>query len=131
MAKSYTGMNKSLSISNQIYIPLIASMLFGFIVVIVMSYLGIDEIKNNVYTSTAEPMRVYVDKSNKAKKSITMVGAILIAKNPKIIEALESDDKAQALSAIKETTDYFKNHTKFKNVKVHIRTKDVKSFLRS
>jgi len=65
-----------------------------------------------------------------AKGKISMVGAIALSENPAVKKALLTNDRALVIKTLGMLDDRYKDGTPFKNVKVHIHTKDVKSFLR-
>lgn len=119
------------SISTKVHIPLIASLLFGLAIVVLVSFLGIQNIKEDVYNSQLIPLQNYIDKSIAAKRSIGLTNAINISENGTIKDALLVDDTQLALQTIKTIEKMFKSSTNFDSFDVHIHTSDVKSFLRS
>jgi methyl-accepting chemotaxis protein len=122
---------KTRSISTKVHIPLIFSLLVGLLIVIVVSYFGIQSIKKDIYEAQLVPINTYIDKGMNAKRVISVTNAINISENDGIKEALKNDDKQKALQIINGIGEKFAQGTKFKKISVHIHTADVKSFLRS
>jgi methyl-accepting chemotaxis protein len=65
-----------------------------------------------------------------SKKDIGLSNAISIANNKNIPIALENNDRNTAIDVLQEVGKNFKDNTKYQNIKVHIHTKDTKSFVR-
>ena len=66
-----------------------------------------------------------------AKKNVALGIAVTVSANQDIAKALETNDRELAIKALKNLHDKFANGTPYKNVKVHVHTKDVKSFVRA
>ncbi|MCB9481775.1 MAG: hypothetical protein H6680_08180 [Desulfobacteraceae bacterium] len=66
-----------------------------------------------------------------AKKDVWLTNALQIAQNFEIRQALKAGDREKAYRVISSLGNVFKENTNFKNVAVHIITKDKKSFLKS
>ncbi len=121
---------KELSIAGKINIPIIISTIFGIIVVLGSSYLSIQTIERDVYEDQKKSLSVYVRNQLDAKYDIAITNAITVASNYYVINALAGNDRDIAIKGLKEITKTFKEKTDFKNVQIHIHTKDIKSFLR-
>ena len=84
--------------------------------------------------------KIYVDVTNQlqnftqyeldAKYWIGRTNAITLAKNRLIQKALKEKDRELAYKVLKDYVADLKNNSKFKNIKIHIHTKDNHSFLR-
>ena len=91
----------------------------------------ITSLKENVYSQEEHKLQAtLVDKIN-AKKSVGLTNVISIANNVKLVEALVENDRAKAISVLAEIGKTFKEHTNYKNIKLHLHTKDTKSFVRA
>jgi methyl-accepting chemotaxis protein len=66
-----------------------------------------------------------------AKKDVWLTNSLQIAQNSEVKQALKANDREKAFEVISNLGKIFKNNTNFKNVAVHIITKDKKSFLKS
>jgi methyl-accepting chemotaxis protein len=123
-------MFKNLSISKKIYYPLIGGILTGILIMTLISYYSIRQIKKEVYTSTANQLKKIFSLKMDAKKDVAITNAISIAQNKAVIESLVKNDRSIVLKTLKKLVSEYKKYTKFKNIKIHIHTADVHSFLR-
>jgi methyl-accepting chemotaxis protein len=121
---------KDLSISNKIHIPLIASIVIGMVLVLFSSFNSIKEIEKDVYKSESTSLQVYLKNQLAAKYDVGLTNAINISSNFDVIEALEYDNIEFAIEGLNKLIKTYKENTPYKNVKIHIHTKDIKSFLR-
>ncbi|MBP9492184.1 MAG: methyl-accepting chemotaxis protein [Sulfurospirillum sp.] len=121
---------RNTSLSKKIYLPLIFLAVIGLISVLLTTYFSIQKVEKDVYTNEKESLRVYVQNQLEAKYDVAITNAITIASNYYVIESLLKEDRAIAAKGLKEITKTFKEQTDFKNVQIHIHTKDIKSFLR-
>ncbi len=123
-------MFKNLSISNKIHIPLISAILIGMILILISAFTSIKEIKQDVYQKEQESLFIYIKNQFISKLDVGLTNAINIASNFDVIEALSHDNRAFAVDGLKKLADIYKESTDYKNIKIHIHTKDVKSYLR-
>ena len=121
----------NLTISQKIHIPLILSILIGFIIVMVNYYYSVDEMKNETYTTQESSLRTVYKEAIDGKYSIGITNAINISKNYDVVRALKENDRDIAISGLNTISKEFKNSTNYKNIKIHIHDADVKSFLRA
>ncbi|WP_060825374.1 methyl-accepting chemotaxis protein [Sulfurospirillum cavolei] len=124
-------MYSALSISNKIHLPLISSIIVGMVIILASTYLSVRTIEKDVYTKEQSTLRVYVENQLDAKYDVALTNAITVASNYYVIEALLRNDRALALEGLKTLSQTYKEFTDFKNVQIHIHTKDIKSFLRA
>ena len=121
----------NLSISNKIHIPLIASILIGFVVIMLNYFFSIKEMKEGVYSSESQTLRsVYTDLF-KAKEDVGLTNAIGIAENYYVLRALRENNRELAIDGLSSLSKKFKDNTEFNNIKVHIHDAEVHSFLRA
>jgi len=83
-----------------------------------------------VYESEAKALTAFTEKSLLVKKTISMTNVLSIAQNKDFVRALKTGDKALALKAGENLLNSYKQSTGFQNIKIHLHTPDVKSFLR-
>lgn len=121
---------KEFTIAGKINIPIVISTIIGIIIVLGSSYMSIKRIEREVYDDQKKTLSVYVRNQLDAKYDVAITNAITIASNYYVINALVNNDRDLAIKGLKEITQTFKEKTDFKNVQIHIHTKDVKSFLR-
>jgi methyl-accepting chemotaxis protein len=124
-------MNKSnMSIAQKVHIPLIASIVIGFIVVMVNYFLSVKEIRENIFKTQSAEMTTVFEEAIESKKSVGLTNAISISKNATVINGLASGDREQTLNSLKSLSKEFKENTKFGNVKIHVHDRNVHSFIR-
>jgi len=123
-------MFKNLSISRKIHLPLIFSILIGLIIVSIVSYFSIQNISKDVYSKTTSQLSNIFSMKMQAKKDVGISNAISIANNFYVIEGLKTGDKELSLRGLQHLGKEYRDNTKFKNIKIHIHTADVHSFLR-
>ncbi|MEN8303258.1 MAG: methyl-accepting chemotaxis protein [Campylobacterota bacterium] len=121
----------NLTISQKIHIPLILSILIGFIIIMLNYYYSVDEMKNETYTTQENSLRTVYKEAINGKYSIGITNAINISKNYDVVRALKENDREIAISGLNAISKEFKESTNYKNIKVHIHDADVKSFLRA
>ncbi len=124
-------MFKNLKISQKIHLPLVLSIVVGLLIVILTSISSLKQISKDVYaTEKVNLLNIFQNKLIE-KDRVGITNAINLANNGYIIEALQNNDRELAIKGLKSISDDFKANTPFKNIKVHIHTKDVHSFLRN
>jgi len=124
-------MFNNLSISRKIHIPLIASIVLGFIIIIMNYFYSINEMKENVHKTQEKSLRSLYQESIGAKENIGLTNAINIAKNYDVIRALKENDRSIAVEGLGLISKEFKSFTNYKNIKIHIHDANVHSFLRA
>ena len=90
-----------------------------------------NDLKYQVYNDLNTELNYLASQKIKSKLDVGISNAISISNDGMIKSALNSNDRAVAIKALKSLSDNMKTHTPFKNIKVHIHTKENKSFLRS
>jgi len=88
------------------------------------------EIEKEVLANKKIELLKLLNSKIQAKKDIGLSNAISIANNNNIPTALKNDDRESVIDILSEVSKKFKDDTKYKNIKVHIHTKDTKSFVR-
>jgi methyl-accepting chemotaxis protein len=119
-----------LSISQKIHIPLISAILIGMILIFISAVKSLNEIESNVYNKETKSLSVYLKNQVEAKYDIGLTNAINIASNYDVIEALRTNNKTLAIKGLNKLAQTYKQNTPYKNIKIHIHTADLKSFLR-
>ncbi|WOE70736.1 cache domain-containing protein [Hydrogenimonas thermophila] len=120
-----------MSISKRILIQLVFLITISFIVVLISLFSSIENIENQLYNQVSNDLiNIFKQKINEEKK-IAITNAITLSENSKIINALKNNNKVEAYKTLKSLINRYKKSTKYKNVKIHIHTKDIHSFLRS
>lgn len=123
-------MMKDLSISNKIHLPLISAIVIGMILILYSSFNSLNEVEKDVYSAEENSLHIYIKNQLKAKYDVSLTNAINISANYDVIEALEYDNKEFAVEGLGKLLKIYKENTPYKNVKIHIHTADIKSYLR-
>ena len=123
-------MFSNLSISKKIHMPLIASIVLGLIIVSIVSYFSVQNIKEEVYQKTNKELQNLFLLKMDAKDDVAITNAITIANNYYVIKALQTNNRMLALKPLQKMLAEYKTDTKFHNIKIHIHTADLHSFLR-
>jgi len=88
-------------------------------------------IVQNVYSDMKSTLSAKIEDRMDAKFDIGITNAVAMANNSDIIYSLKNNDRALAIKTLEAIGDTYKEQTNFKNIKIHIHDKDVKSFLRN
>ena len=119
-----------LKIGQKIHIPLIVSILVATIIVVINSYRSIQNIEEDVFAKEKQTLSTYFLQKYEAKEQVGLTNAINIANNLYIIEALRDANRSLAIRGLSRIDDEFKKYTDFKNIKIHVHTADLHSFVR-
>jgi methyl-accepting chemotaxis protein len=123
-------MKKSSILSKFTFIAVVVS-----VVTIILSYIGLSMYKStitdSVYESTKNDLLSALHNSFVAKKDVGITNAYSIANDGMIKSALGENKRELAITSLKNISTTFKENTAFQNIKVHIHTKENKSFLRN
>lgn len=120
----------NLSIAQKVHIPLVASIVIGFVVVLINYWLSVDQIREESYTTQSKEMKTVFAEALDSKNSVGITNAINIAKNSTVINGLSNGDREGTLKSLKSLSKEYKEHTKFGNIKIHVHDRDVRSFIR-
>lgn len=85
----------------------------------------------DVYANIKSNLQELADDRIEVKFDVGVSNAISIANDHYIKQALKENNRELAIKALSNLSANMKENTPFKNIKVHIHTKDNKSFLRS
>ena len=121
----------SLSISKKIHIPLVVSIVLGIVVVMINYFCSTSDLRDNVYKTQANSLRLVFEEGLKSKENIGLTNAINIAKNYYVIRALKENNREIAIKGLSEISKIFKDNTNYKNIKIHIHDANIHSFLRA
>jgi len=112
--------------------------LVTIIVTVVMLIIGYfilnkykNDLKNEVYSNLNVELNYLVEQKLGSKLDVGISNAISIANDGLIQDSLSLNDRSLAIKALESLSVNMKKNTPFSNIKVHIHTKDNKSFLRS
>jgi len=124
-------MFKKLSIGKKInYSVIVVSvvlLLIGFIIL----QINANKIEKDVNEQFLANLQKTTNTKLKSKKAIGITNAISIANDGSIKNALSLNERSIAIKSLKSISKKMKSYTKFKNIKIHVHTKNNKSFVRS
>ncbi|MEA1893092.1 MAG: methyl-accepting chemotaxis protein [Campylobacterota bacterium] len=123
-------MNSS-SISTKIHIPLIVSIVIGFIVIGINGLYTISSMTESTLEKEANLFKVDLAGQIKSKQNVWLTNALQLAMNLEIKEAIVSNDKETLTTTFAGIGEMYRDNTPFKKVNVHIVTPDLKSFFKS
>jgi len=121
---------KNLSISKKVIIPLVSLVVLGMVAILISSIKSLNQIEHDVYHAKKIALGIYLNNQLRSKYNIGLTNAINISSNYYVIGALENNDRALAIKGLGKLVKIYKENTPYKNIKVHIHTADIKSFLR-
>jgi|GEM_PF-315845 len=105
------------------------------IITLVIAYIILNSYKSTmiseVYEKTQKSLLHSLDEKMQAKMGIGITNAFSIGNDKLIKESLGQDDRSMAIESLNTINKTLKAGTEFKNVKVHIHTKENRSFVRN
>ncbi len=84
-----------------------------------------------VFSNISASLATTVEQKLNSKKAVGISNAVSIANDGRIKKALRTNDRKWAITTLSFIGEKMKKSTPFKNIKVHVHTKDNKSFVRS
>ncbi len=124
-------MFKNLNIQKKFSLAIITMIILSLLISFLIFDFYKKEAKNEIYQTTVSQLKLRLQTNIKNKKDVGISNALSIANDNRIKKALEDNNRELAILSLNTISDRMKRHTPFKNVKVHIHTKDNKSFLRA
>lgn len=124
-------MFKDASISTKVYIPLIASILIGFIVVGVSSWTTLSSMQENVLSKTEKSLEIALNEQIQSKENVWITNALQLALNQDIKKSLSLGDREPLIKTFSSIGKMYSDNTPFKKVNIQILTPDLKSFFKS
>ncbi len=126
-------MNKSLHISRfslRVKLTILVGIVFlvSLVVLLPFIYYQFQNIKEGVLRKSAQSLRVDLKNVVKAKEDVWLTNSLQIANNPLIRDAMFKGDRDACINMLKEYGKILKENTPFRNVNIHLITKDLISF---
>jgi len=122
---------------NNMKIPVkifIASSVIAILLITITSIMmltKLTDIEKNVISDEMSKIRTLLGIEIQSKKNVGLTNAISISNNENLFSALETNNRELAIDVLTSVNENFKTNTDFKNFKIHIHTKDTKSFVRA
>ncbi len=86
---------------------------------------------DGVYSQVVHKLQTEVKSKIQGKKDVGISNAVSIANDGRIKNALRTKNRDEAILTLKFISEKMKKSTPFKNIKVHVHTKDNRSFVRA
>ncbi|MDN5044415.1 methyl-accepting chemotaxis protein, partial [Aliarcobacter butzleri] len=105
------------------------------LLVLIMGYFVLNKYKNDlvdeVHNDVIANLKSLSEQRIKAKLEVGISNAISIANDSSIKESLANNDRELAIKTLANLSTSMKESTPFKNIQIHLHTKDNRSFFRS
>ena len=121
----------NLSISKKFGIIISVISLIALIIGYVILEFQKSHLKDEVYVESSKQLRNMANNNIQAKLGVGISNAVSIANDGLIKKSLKENNREIAINVLKDLSQSMKDSTDFKNIKVHIHTKENKSFLRA
>ena len=122
---------KNFSIGKKIMLFVASVIILGAVVGISTLLYKAKQLKEDVYLVQKGDLVKELEGYITGKKDVGITNAFSIANDGQIKEALKTGNRDLAIESLKHISSTFKNGTSFKNIKVHVHTKNNHSFLRN
>ncbi len=105
------------------------------LVLLVISFVVLNSFKNDietdVYNDTKFNLTSKINSRVISKFNVGITNAVAFASNSNLVKSLEDNNRKLAIETLAPMSARFESVTKFKHLKIHVHTADVKSFLRA
>jgi methyl-accepting chemotaxis protein len=119
--------NHKITMTRKINHLSIAGIIIGLLILLYF----LNDVKYNVYKNESKALLLKLDDRLMLKRNVAISNVVALSNDMRIIEALKNNDKSKMKDVLSQLSKRYKDMTTFKNVKVHVHTKDNKSFFRS
>ncbi len=123
-------MKKSVTISTKIYVPIIVAVLLTIAIIVSLAYFDLKNIEQDVYESETYPLQTYINKSLDTKRSVNLSNVLALSNNIIFKNSLLSGDRESSLIEANKIMNSYSDNSGL-NLKIHLHTADVKSFVRA
>jgi len=124
-------MFKHHSISTKVQVPLILTIVLGFIVIGITSWRTLSNMEENALHKESKTFKIALDDQIKSKKNVWITNALQLAMNSDIQNGLVSGDKSALIKTFGGIGKMYRDNTPFKKVNIHLLTPNLKSFFKS
>lgn len=118
-------------LSYKLHLPIISVVVIGLSIILVNSSLSINQLKNEKHLEVQETYKYYAKKAIEKQSDIVLTNAIALADNIELIQSLNTNNREAAAKTLSHLTQQYEQYSQLKNVKIHLHTKDLHSFIRS
>ena len=120
-----------MKLGKKIAILMLSIFIVSIVINIIVVFYELSHIKTQTLQYAADSFRIQLNNCLVAKKKVWLTNAIQIAKNPIIQKGMYENDRNTCIMLLNNYGNVFKEHTTFKNIRIHLITKDLLSFVKS
>jgi methyl-accepting chemotaxis protein len=120
-----------MKLRNKIGIGITCIAVIALIIAYVVLAFQKTSMEKDVYENAVKNLQTSANNKIFAKKSVGISNAVSISNDGNIKEALKTKNRELAINSLKELGVNMKASTEFKNIKIHLHTKDNRSFVRA
>lgn len=122
---------KFTSVSTKLNIAIIAISFVSLIFAFFIMFWYAQSISDDVYAKTRSNLIESANSKLESKIRVGITNAISISNDQRIKASLQTNNRELAIDSLKDISANMKKYTEFKNIKIHIHTKNNISFLRN
>jgi len=101
------------------------------VIIAIIGNNSVEKTKQEIYAKVKNNLANLYNEKIEEKKSVGITNAIALANDSVIKKALILFDREMAIKEVESLQKMYRKYTKFKNIKIHIHTQDLFSFVRS
>ncbi len=121
----------SFSVQKKINMLLALVMLVTTTILLIYFDVKINEIRDSTQKSLTQDLQQLIIAKNIQKEQIGLTNALALANNSVIQKALKENNRDLLIQELKQISKHYEQDTEFKNIKIHVHTKNFHSFVRS
>lgn len=91
----------------------------------------INDVTDQTYAQLAGELVTHLENEEQSIKDTGIINAFIISDNKEIQNALITNNREKAITALQTISKKFKKSTRIKDLKIHIHTADIRAFVRS
>ncbi len=120
---------RDLSVSKQVLLPFFIIIVISFLIISAVSEKEMVKIKKNTLSLMSYDNKIYIDKSLQSLLSFCVAQSTLLSMNTQLIMSLDIKDRDEALDILNKVVKTIRQEFGI-NEKIHVHTKDLRSFVR-
>ncbi|MEA2111604.1 MAG: methyl-accepting chemotaxis protein [Campylobacterota bacterium] len=120
-----------MSISTKIHIPILVAMIIGFVVILVQSFLSLNEMEKTALKKESEKFQVILNDQIQSKNNVWLTNAIQLSMNQDIQNGLADGDREVLTDVFSGIGQIYRDNTPFKKVNIHLLDSSLNSFFKS
>ncbi len=123
-------MSKFNSIKKKLLFPMVILGLILIIIPLVYVNFTLNNLKSEQINQSVADLKTLLKERLAIKNELALINAMSMSKNRAIVDTLYSENRLESLKILKDIKSGFQSYTSYKDPKIQIHTKDIKSFLR-